>query len=73
MALTTDYHHKQATVLVQLAQTTRDQDTAKALMQMAAEQIRLAEDSVSIHARFPASGTSLTFRICKTSVGADAG
>jgi hypothetical protein len=48
MALTTDYHRKQATVLVQLAQTTRDQDTAKALMQMAAEQIRLAEDAVSM-------------------------
>ncbi len=43
MALNTDYHRKQATVLVQLAQTTRDRDTAKALMQMAAEQIRLAE------------------------------
>jgi hypothetical protein len=44
MALSTDYHREQAIVLVRLAQNTRDQDTAKALMQMAAEQIRLAEE-----------------------------
>jgi hypothetical protein len=52
MALTTDYHRKQATVLIRLAQTTRDQDTAKTLMQMAAEQIRLAEDTIPMLAAF---------------------
>jgi hypothetical protein len=40
-----DYHHKQAQVLAQLANVTRDPDTAKALLRLSAEHVRLAEES----------------------------
>jgi hypothetical protein len=38
-ALSSEYHRRQATTLTQLAQTTRNQDTAKALLRMAAEHL----------------------------------
>ena len=37
MVLSSEYHRRQATTLTQLAQTTRNLDTAKALLRMAAE------------------------------------
>jgi hypothetical protein len=40
-----DYHRRQAATLVQLAQNTRDSNTASALMRMAAEHITLAEEA----------------------------
>jgi hypothetical protein len=41
-----DYHYKQAQILAQLADKTRDGDTAKALLCLAAEHIRIAEQPV---------------------------
>jgi hypothetical protein len=38
-ALSSEYHRRQATTLTQLAQTTRNQDTAKALLRMAGEHL----------------------------------
>jgi hypothetical protein len=44
LAIDRSYHRRQAATLVRLAQTTRDQETASALMRLAAEHIDLAED-----------------------------
>lgn len=38
-----EYHRRQAAVLIKLAQTTRDTDTAVALMRLAAEHTELAD------------------------------
>jgi hypothetical protein len=38
-----EYHRKQAQVLIQLAQSTRDPETAAALMRLAAEHTALAD------------------------------
>jgi hypothetical protein len=45
LALSADYHRRQAAQLIRLAQTTRDQDTAANLMRLAAEHIALAEEA----------------------------
>jgi hypothetical protein len=42
---TADYHRRQAEVLIKLANATRDPETAKALMRVAADHIRLAEEA----------------------------
>jgi hypothetical protein len=42
-----DYHRRQAATLVRLAQTTRDQDTAAALMQLASQHIQQAEAEIN--------------------------
>ena len=41
--LSADYHRRQADTLIRLAGSTRDQETARALMKLAAEYIMLAE------------------------------
>ena len=43
VALSSEYHRRQATTLTQLAQTTRNLDTAKALLRMAAEHVVQAQ------------------------------
>jgi hypothetical protein len=43
-----EYHRKQAQVLNQLALTTRDPQTAAALMRLAAEHTALAEDAARV-------------------------
>ena len=48
MALSSEYHRRQATTLTQLAETTRNLDTAKALLRMAAEHLVQAEETVRI-------------------------
>jgi hypothetical protein len=55
VAQSADYHCKQATLLIELAQTTTDRETAKALMRMANEHIRLAEDSAQPTLRLASS------------------
>jgi hypothetical protein len=40
-----EYHRRQVVVLVQLAQSTRDPETAAALMRLASEHTRLAEEA----------------------------
>jgi len=42
---TAGYHRRQADVLVKLANSTRDPETANALMRLAADHIRLAEEA----------------------------
>jgi len=42
-----EYHHRQAAVLIKLAQATRDHDTAASLMRLAAEHTELAEGSTA--------------------------
>ena len=39
-----EYHRRQAATLTQLAQTTRDPDTAKALLRVAADHVGRADD-----------------------------
>jgi hypothetical protein len=46
VSISPEYHRRQAATLAQLAQTTRDPDTAKALLRMAAEHIARAEEAV---------------------------
>ena len=48
MALSSEYHRRQATTLTQLAQTTRNLDTAKALLRMAAEHLVQADETLRI-------------------------
>jgi hypothetical protein len=48
VALSSEYHRRQATTLTQLAQTTRNLDTAKALLRMAAERLVQADETVRI-------------------------
>ena len=48
MALSSEYHRRQATTLTQLAQTTRNLDTAKALLRMAAEHLVQADETARI-------------------------
>ena len=43
-----EYHRRQATTLTQLAQTTRNLDTAKALLRMAAEHLVQADETLRI-------------------------
>jgi hypothetical protein len=43
--LSSDYHRRQATTLIQLARTTNNAATAKALLKLAAEYIVLAEQA----------------------------
>jgi hypothetical protein len=43
--LSSDYHRRQATTLIQLARTTDNAATAKALLKLAAEYIDLAEQA----------------------------
>jgi hypothetical protein len=43
VASSSEYHHKQAETLIRLAQSTRDPDTASALMRLAAEHRALTE------------------------------
>jgi hypothetical protein len=47
MAISPEYHRRQAATLLQLAQNTRDPDTAKALLQIVAEHIARAEEAVA--------------------------
>ena len=44
VAISPEYHRRQAATLTQLAQTTRDPDTAKALLRVAADYIGRADD-----------------------------
>ena len=46
--LSSEYHHRQATTLTQLAQTTRNLDTAKALLRMAAEHLVQADETLRV-------------------------
>ena len=46
MAVTSDYHRRQAETLIRLAQSTKDSETASALMRLAAEHNALAEQTV---------------------------
>ena len=46
--LSSEYHRRQATTLTQLAQTTRNLDTAKALLRMAAEHLVQADETLRI-------------------------
>ena len=48
MALSSEYHRRQAMTLTQLAQTTRNLDTAKALLRMAAEHLVQADETARI-------------------------
>ena len=48
VALSSEYHRRQAATLTQLAQTTRNLDTAKALLRMAAEHVVQADETVRI-------------------------
>ena len=48
VALSSEYHRRQATTLTQLAQTTRNLDTAKAQLRMAAEHVVQADETVRI-------------------------
>ena len=50
VALSSEYHRRQATTLTQLAQSTRNLDTAKALLRMAAEHVVQADETVRITA-----------------------
>ena len=45
LPISSDYHHRQAATLTRLAQTTRDPDTAKALLRIAADHIARAEEA----------------------------
>ena len=45
MPLSSDYHRRQATTLIQLARTTNNAATAKALLKLAAEYIDLVEQA----------------------------
>ena len=45
LPISSDYHHQQAATLTQLARTTRDPDTAKALLLIAAEHRARAEEA----------------------------
>ena len=47
MAISSEYHRRQAATLLQLAQNTRDSDTANALLQIVAEHIARAEEAVA--------------------------
>jgi hypothetical protein len=47
MAISSEYHRRQAATLLQLAQNTRDPDTANALLQIVAEHIARAEEAVA--------------------------
>jgi hypothetical protein len=47
MAISSEYHRRQAATLLQLAQNTRDPDTANALLQIVAEHIAPAEEAVA--------------------------
>lgn len=47
MAISPEYHRRQAATLLQLAQNTRDSDTANALLQIVAEHIARAEEAVA--------------------------
>jgi hypothetical protein len=47
MAIRSEYHRRQAATLLQLAQNTRDPDTANALLQIVAEHIARAEEAVA--------------------------
>lgn len=42
---TAEYHRRQAEVLIKLANTTREPETAAALMRLAADHVRLAEEA----------------------------
>jgi hypothetical protein len=48
VALPADYHYKQAQVLARLADATRDPETARALLQLSAEHVRLAESTPNL-------------------------
>jgi hypothetical protein len=48
MVLSSEYHRRQATTLTQLAQTTRNLDTAKALLRMAAEHLVQADETLRV-------------------------
>jgi hypothetical protein len=45
MSISPEYHRRQAATLTQLAQTTRDPDTAKALLRVAADHISRADEA----------------------------
>jgi hypothetical protein len=45
MVLSSEYHRRQATTLAQLAHTTRNLDTAKALLRMSAEHLVQADEA----------------------------
>jgi hypothetical protein len=47
MAISPEYHRRQAATLLQLAQNTRDPDTANALLQIVAEHVARAEEAVA--------------------------
>jgi hypothetical protein len=47
MAISSEYHRRQAATLLQLAQNTRDPDTANALLQIVAEHTARAEEAVA--------------------------
>jgi hypothetical protein len=48
MVLSSEYHRRQATTLTQLAQTTRNLDTAKALLRMSAEHLVQADEALRV-------------------------
>jgi hypothetical protein len=45
VSINPEYHHRQAATLTRLAQTTRDPDTAKALLRIAAEHVERADEA----------------------------
>jgi hypothetical protein len=45
LPISSDYHRRQATTLVQLARETNNADTATALLKLAAEYLDLAEEA----------------------------
>jgi hypothetical protein len=55
-----DYHHRQAAVLIRLAQTTSDRSTAKQLMELAAEHTALADAASQSPDHDIATGTAAT-------------
>jgi hypothetical protein len=57
MTISPEYYRRQAATLLQLAQNTRDPDTAKALLQIVAEHIARAEEAVAKMAT-PAGATT---------------
>jgi hypothetical protein len=46
VSISPEYHRRQAATLTQLAQTTRDPETAKALLRVAADHISRADEAV---------------------------